>query len=102
MARRTGRQRVNLEKKVLAEMSAQDKQLQAVIARKINFNTPGSMAFEAASLLLRYGTDSRKIELTPIYHTINKYARKQGPHGRWRDACDFLEEFIQHHAPNWN
>jgi len=82
-------------------MSAQDKLLQAVIARKINFNTPGSMAFEAASLLLRYGTDSRKIQLTPIFKSINQYAQKHGPHGKWR-TVDFLEEFIRYHAPNWN
>jgi hypothetical protein len=100
--RRFGRPRANLEKRVLAEMSAQDKQLEAIIAGKINFNTLGNMVFEAASLLLNYRADPRKIELTPIYHTIYRCAQKRGPHGRWRDACDFLEEFIHYHAPNWN
>jgi hypothetical protein len=60
--------------------------------------------FEAACLVLEIerGTDPQTVQGTAIFRTINQYARAHGPHGKWRSARDFLEEFIQHYAPNWN
>jgi hypothetical protein len=104
MGRRSGRPRVNLEQQILADMSAREKQAEEIVAQKIDSNTPSIMAFEAACLLLAVerGADPKTVQGTAIFQKINQYARAHGPHGKWRGACDFLEEFIQHYAPNWN
>jgi hypothetical protein len=107
MPQPTGRRRVNLEQQILEDMSALEKQAQEIVAQKIDFNTPSIMAFEAACLLraIELGTDPQKIYSTPIFKRINQYARKNGPHGKWpgfHGARDFLEDFIQTHAPSWD
>jgi hypothetical protein len=98
---RPGRPRVNLEKKILADMAEHEKQLEAIVAEKIDFNRPSILTFEAAYLVLAIerGTDPQTVQGTAIFRTINQYARAHGPHGRWYGARDFLEEFIQHYAP---
>ena len=52
MPRRPGRPRTNLERKILAAMSADEKQAEEIVARRINSNTPSIMAYEAACLRL--------------------------------------------------
>ena len=104
MRRRSGRPRVNLEEQILEDMSAREKQAEEIVAQKINSNTPGIMAFEAACLLLAIerGADPKAVQGTAIFKKINRYAWKNGPHGKWLGSRDFLEEFIRTHAPGWN
>jgi hypothetical protein len=100
---RPGHPRANLEEKILADMAEHEKQLEAIVAGKIDFNRPSILTFEAACLVLRIerGADPQAVRGTAIFRTINQYAQAHGPHGRWRGARDFLEEFIQHYAPKW-
>jgi hypothetical protein len=100
---RPGHPRANLEEKILADMAEHEKQLEAIVAEKIDFNRPSILTFEAACLVLRIerGADPQAVRGTAIFRTINQYAQAHGPHGRWRGARDFLEEFIQHYAPKW-
>ena len=85
-------------------MSAREKQAEQIVAQKINSNTPSIMAFEAACLLLAIegGAAPATIQHKAIFQKINQYAKKNGPHGKWLRARDFLEEFISAHAPSWN
>jgi len=103
MARRTGRP-PGTAQQILADMSAREKHVAEIVDQKINLYTPGILAFEAASLLgaIEHGTHHLAIESTPIFQKINQYARKNGPHGKWRATRDFLEEFIETNAPGWN
>jgi hypothetical protein len=86
MPRRPGRPRTNLEEKILAEMSANEKQAEEIVAKKINSNTPTIMAFEAACLLLEIeaGAAPAAIQRKPVFQKINQFAKKNGPHGEWR------------------
>jgi hypothetical protein len=85
-------------------MSAREKQAEQIVAQKINSNTPSIMAFEAACLLLEIegGAAPATIQHKAVFQKINQYAKKNGPHGKWLRARDFLEEFISAHAPGWN
>jgi hypothetical protein len=93
-----------LEQLILADESKHHREMEEIVAQSINLNTPSIMAFEAACLLLQIerGADPQIVQATAIFRTINRYARAHGPHGRWRRARDFLEEFIQHYTPGWN
>jgi hypothetical protein len=104
MPRRPGRPPTNFEQMILAEMSAREKQGEEIVAQKINSNTPGIMAFEAACLLARIerGASPQAIQRTAIFQKINRYARHNGPHGEWPGARDFLQAFIKTHAPSWD
>jgi hypothetical protein len=95
---------VDLEEKILADMAEHEKQVEATVAEKMDFNRPSILTFEAACLVLAIerGTDAQIVQGKAIFRTINHYARAHGPHGRWRGARDFLEKFIQHYAPRWN
>jgi hypothetical protein len=85
-------------------MSAREKQAEQIVAQKINSNTPSIMAFEAACLLfaIEGGAAPATIQHKAIFQKINQCAKKNGPHGKWLRARDFLEEFISAHAPGWN
>jgi hypothetical protein len=104
MPRRPGRPRVNLEQLILADDSKHLREMEELVGQSINLNTPSIMAFEAACLLLAIerGADSKSIHIRPIFQKINQYAQKNGPHGKWRSARDFLEEFLNTHAPGWD
>src|SRR5437667_9946386 len=94
---RSGRPRINLEKKILAEMSEEIAQGEAMIASKIDLNRPGILASEAACLVLRIerGADPQAGQGTATSQRLNRYARMHGPPGMWRGAREFLEEFVQ-------
>lgn len=85
-------------------MSRSEKQAEEILAQQINSNTPDIMAFEAAHLLLAIesGVHHLAVESSPIFQTINQYARQNGPHGKWLSARDFLDEFLTTHASGWN
>jgi hypothetical protein len=107
MARRSGRPRANLEQKFLG-MSEHHKDIEALLTGAAAWtpdegitwvtlpDAPRIMAFEAACLLLAIerGTDPRSILFRPIFQKIKQYACNNGPHGKWRTARDFLEQFI--------
>ena len=101
---RSGRPRVNLKKQILTDMSAREKHAEDIVAQKINVNTPWIMSFEAACLLLEIerGADPKNIQSRAIFQKINQYAKKNGPHGKWLRPRNFLEDFIQTHAPSWD
>src|SRR5262249_45685704 len=103
MPRRSGRPRVDLEKKILADMAEHEKQLEAIVAENTDINRPSILTFEAACLVLAIerGADPQTVQGTAIFRTINQYAQVHGPHGKWRGARDFLEEFIVHYSPRW-
>ena len=44
----------------------------------------------------------QRIQRRPIFQKINQFAKKNGPHGEWRSARDFLEQFLKTHAPVWD
>jgi hypothetical protein len=100
MPRRPGRPRINLEQLILADESKHQREMEDLVAQKINSNTPTIMAFEAACLLLEIerGADPKDIQRRAIFRKVNRYAEKNGPHGKWLRLRDFLEEFINAHA----
>jgi hypothetical protein len=53
-------------------------------------------------LAIEGGAAPATIQHKAIFQKINQYAKKNGPHGKWLRARDFLEEFISAHAPGWN
>lgn len=104
MPRRPGRSRINLEQLILADQSKHHREMEELVAQSINLNTPSIMAFEAACLLLAIerGADRKSIQIRPIFQKINKYAKNNGPHGKWLSSRDFLEGFIDTHRPGWD
>ncbi len=105
MTPRTGRPRANLEQKVLADMSAHHKEMEALVAQKLNLNRPGIIAFEAACVLLTLerGSAFQKARCEPLIRRLKKtkWASSIDPHTKLSDA-NFLERFIQTHAPGWD
>jgi hypothetical protein len=81
MTRRHGRTRTNLEGKILAEMSAREKQAEQIVAQKINSNTPSIMAFEAACLLLAIEGGAAPATIQHSDFQKQQYAKKNGLHG---------------------
>src|SRR5262245_61467600 len=105
MAQR-GRRRVNLEGKIRAEMTKHDESVEAIIAKKLGppEKSRSRMTFEAAMLLLaiEHGGDPKVVQRNPIFQKIISFAKRKGPHGKWHRVRDFLDQFIKHHAPDWN
>jgi hypothetical protein len=106
---RLGRPRVNLEQKILADMSEHDRRIEAILRQKVNLNRPFIWAFEAACLLLALerGTRLEKIRLEAEIPKFNNWAklhgpRDNGPRDKCPDAREFLKSFIEAHAPGWD
>jgi hypothetical protein len=102
---RPGRPRANLKQKILAEMAEDEKRLEVRIGEELRKSQcfPSRMAFEAACVLhtLEQGSEYQKARCKPIVRQLLKFARLNGPHGRWRSDHDFLTCFIEKHNPGW-
>ena len=104
MRRRSGRPRVNLEQQVLAEMSASEERLEALLPKRLLSLTLG-MVYEAACsrLTLEKGTLLQKAACAPLVEKLRgtKWARANDPSGRLSDR-EFLDRFIETHAPGFD
>ena len=104
---RSGRPRANLEKAILAEMSENLKRIAVMVAEKLKSSehSRARMTFEAACLLLilEHGTDYEKARCEPLIRRLRetKWGQSNDPYRKLPDR-DFLEDFIQYYAPNWN
>jgi hypothetical protein len=102
---RPGRPPINRENKILAEMSEDEKRLEVMIGEKLRNSerSPVRMTFEAACVLytLECGSEYQKARCKPIIRQLLKFARLNGPHGRWTSDHDFLTCFIRKHNPGW-
>ncbi len=63
-----------------------------------------SRSYLAACLLytLEMGTRFQRAQCEAQINELRKIARKHGPKGPWLSDYDFLDEFIQSHAPDWD
>jgi hypothetical protein len=102
---RSGRPRANLEQKILAEISEDEKRLQVEVSETLRdtADSPGQMAFAAACVLhtIESGNDLQKTYCQSVVDWLLNWARLNGPHGKWRSKRDFLTDFIETHLPGW-
>jgi hypothetical protein len=102
---RPGRPRTPLEKKLLAEMSADEENLASIVGKKLQKSerAPFRLAFEAACVLLTLerGSKYQKALCEPLVSKVKEWARATGPRGEWPNDRTFLQAFIEENAPGW-
>src|SRR6266513_2191355 len=104
---RPGRPRANPEQKILAEMSEDEKRVEAILAEKLKSSAQSGfrMAFEAACVLhtLERGTQYQRALCERAIRGLRRtqWARANDPYGKLPDP-EFLERFIEGHAPGGN
>src|SRR5436305_15086012 len=102
---RSGRPRANLEQKILAEISADEKRLQVEVSEKLRdtADSPWQMAVTAAFALhtLESGNDLQKAYCQSVIEWLLNWARLNGPHGKWRTRHDYLTHVIETRAAGW-
>jgi len=104
MPRRPGRPRTNLARKILAEMSDDEKRLEAIVPERLG-SSAWRMAYEAACLrlILEKGSAFEIARCEPLIKKLRetKWARANDPSG-WFSDREFLERFVEAHAPGFD
>ena len=101
---RPGRPRTNLARKILADMSDDEKRLEAIVPERLG-SSAWRMAYEAACLrlILEKGSAFEIARCEPLIKKLRKtkWARANDPSGRFSDR-EFLERFVEAHAPGFD
>jgi hypothetical protein len=104
MPRRPGRPRKNLARKILGDMSDDEKRLEAIVPERLG-SSAWRMAYEAACLrlILEKGSAFEIARCEPLIKKLRKtkWARANDPSGRFSDR-EFLERFVEAHAPGFD
>jgi hypothetical protein len=97
---RRGRPRQNDEEREIRQRIANNRRkVVSLIADFIRRKRPLTARDHAlvAARVLRTRTE-RNQRCSPLVQELLKFAKKHGPHGRWDNPSDFLEEFIVTHG----